>query len=271
MLIMKKIFSFILLLFISVPVAGAYKKYKILTTIAPIASLVKMVTGELVDVEVIQKSGSCPHHFHLKPSEVFSIKNANFLVLVDEKFESHIAKYAKNSTAKLITISKFQNLRIENNNFHIWLDINNAKVILDNIKNIMIEAGLSKKTLENNYIIAIRNLENLHIPKIGKESMILGESLHYLTSKKEDKFFNISHNLSFKKLEILKLYLKENNIKCLVIDPDIKEKLVRKFYSGELIEIDAENWLVSHIKLEDFYNNYMHEILKKIAPCLLNS
>ena len=264
-LIMKKFLTLLFFSLFSLQVL-ADGKPNIVISIAPLASLVKMVTGDLAYVNVIQKTGSCPHHFHLKPSDIFKIQNADFLFLIDEKFESSIAKYSKKTLGKKIIISEFKNLHIKDHNFHLWLDINNALVILENIKNLMIEAGLDKEILNQNYLASIDSIKHIKIVKPAKDTLILGESLSYLTNEEENSF-KLHSALSLKRLQELKSYIKTHNINCIIRDPEIKENMITNFYNGKLIELDAENWELKNSDLHELYQNYMEEIYRKIALC----
>ncbi len=241
-------------------------KPNIIISIAPLASLVKMITGDLAHVDLIQKTSSCPHHFHLKPSDISKIQNADFLFLIDEKFESSIAKYSQKTHGRKIVISEFNNLSIKDNNFHIWLDINNALVILENIKDLMIEAGLDKDILNKNYLASIESIKHIKMVKPKKDTLILGESLSYLANEEENSF-KLHSALSIKKLQELKSYINTHNINCVIREPGIKENMLKNFYDGKLIELDAENWGVKNSDLQQLYKNYMEEIYRKIDLC----
>jgi len=261
---MKKIIA-ILLLCLNSP-CFANNKPKILVSIPPVASLVKMAVGDLADVEIIQKSSTCPHHSHIKPSEVFAIKNADYIVFIDEKFESSLAKYTKDSKAYKINISNFEKLRLENNNFHIWVDLSNAKIILFNIKEIMTKNGFNKKALEVNYEMAIKKINDIGPLKEKTESMFIGESLYYLYPKGKMDYFEISTNPSVKRLLELKEHTKKHKKLCIFHDETIKQNTIRNFYEGKIIQIDVENWH-TNTNLTNLYLNYIKEIYIKLDLC----
>lgn len=262
---MKKIIAILLLCFNSPCFAN--NKPKILVSIPPVASLVKMVTGDLADVNIIQKSSSCPHHTHLKPSEAFAIKNANYIILIDNKFEASIAKYVKDSKATKIYISSFNNLRLENNNFHIWVDLSNAKIILFNIKEIMTKNGFNKKALEANYEMAIKKIDDVGPLNEKTKSMFIGESLYYLYPKGKMDYFEINSNPSIKKLLELKDHADKHKKLCIYHDENIKPNTLANFFNKKIVQLDIENWDTTNTDLENLFINYMKEIYKNLDLC----
>ena len=68
----------------------AYSKPNIVVTIAPIASLVAMLTKDKADVVILDKSGGCPHHHSAKPSDKSLVDKAEMIIYIDDNFDKII-------------------------------------------------------------------------------------------------------------------------------------------------------------------------------------
>lgn len=86
-----KIFTIFYLLLIASTHASA-KQLNILATITPIYSLVKNVSGNENNVNLLINSNTSPHHYQLKPSDIKKIKDADVIFAVDKNFEMFLQK-----------------------------------------------------------------------------------------------------------------------------------------------------------------------------------
>ncbi len=262
-----KIISLFLLISLSCA-SYAENRPTIMASIPPIASLVKNIVGNLGDVEIIQKTSSCPHYSQIKPSLVSLIKNADYLVFISSSFEPDFSKYVHNPNVKKIEISKFKKLRIERNNLHIWLDLDNVAIILENIKSIMIEDGFDSKIIEENYKNSLAKLNEQKINVDYSDILVVGNSLYYLVSSKQNNnFFELTKNSSLKKLNYLREILEENQIHCLIHDKTIEDKFFRNMFTGQLVTIDIENWGDFDKDLSRYFFSYIQTIYSQLSLC----
>jgi zinc transport system substrate-binding protein len=81
------------------------KQLNILVTITPIYSLVKNVTGNLQNVQLLIDKNMCPHDYQLRPSDVRKINKADMLITVGDGFETFLFNYINKSSVKINTIS----------------------------------------------------------------------------------------------------------------------------------------------------------------------
>ncbi len=140
-----------------------HKKMQILTTIAPIHSLVVGLMGENADVSILSNGASSPHGRSLKPSDLKKIEAADFIVQVGPQLESSLQKTidVNGQKATLISLMDISGLSLhemreggvwgnthdhgieeghddhhgedEPLDPHVWLDINNAKIAITTI------------------------------------------------------------------------------------------------------------------------------------------
>jgi zinc transport system substrate-binding protein len=103
---MKKLIIFISILFTTFVVEAADKKLNILVTFNPIYSLVRNITGDLDNTQLLINPNYSPHNYQLKPSDVQKIKDADIIFMVDDGFEVFLARYLKKNhiKAKIVKI-----------------------------------------------------------------------------------------------------------------------------------------------------------------------
>lgn len=84
---MRRGFILIALAFFSF---SAHASKKIVTSIYPVFSLVKNVSGDINDVQLLISQNLSPHDYKPKPSDIKRLKEAEIVFVVDESFESFI-------------------------------------------------------------------------------------------------------------------------------------------------------------------------------------
>ena len=90
------------------------KELNILTTITPIYSLVKNVTGNLQNVQLLIDKNMCPHDYQLRPSDVRKINRADLLITVGDGFETFLFNYLNKAhiKAKIIKLINIDTLTL---------------------------------------------------------------------------------------------------------------------------------------------------------------
>jgi zinc transport system substrate-binding protein len=72
--------------------AGAGQPVRIATSIHPLASIIREVAGDRVDLTTIVPGGKDPHHFELMPKVAKAIFEADLVVLVGDHFDSWVVE-----------------------------------------------------------------------------------------------------------------------------------------------------------------------------------
>ena len=264
--------------------AIAFSKKKIVTSIPPVASLIKMVSGDLFELSIIQKKSSCPHHYSIKPSQIKTIKQADIIIIIDNQFETSIAKFTKQSSANKLILNnklnqfkqrnnpKFDSLTKNNRNLHIWLGLDNAESILALVKDFLsqyIDSSEHKEILEKNYMNARKKIIDLK-NKVDSNAKIvfLGHSLEYFRDDFNTKNLYFPKVKSLKKLNEVSRSIEEFQPNCIVYDDSVNEDLIsRDFQKYGTVRIDIEQWdIESH--LEDFYTDYILKFYDSIQKCM---
>ena len=93
---MNKLFTIIILLFISNTSVFASETKGVITTIQPINALVNAVIGNTGGSNSLIPSDVSPHEFKLKPSDVKNLQDGNIIFYISNHLESSITKVFKN-------------------------------------------------------------------------------------------------------------------------------------------------------------------------------
>lgn len=120
---MKRILFMVLLIlviFTNHSPGGEKRKPKVVASIYPLASVVSEVGGNRVEVDCLIPPGISPHGYELKPSDMEKIANAHLLVLAGAGLEAWMIKAIKMGRARVFLLA--QNLPLEEDNPHVWLD-----------------------------------------------------------------------------------------------------------------------------------------------------
>ena len=146
----KHLFLHILILF-CLPILAQSKTLNIVTSIPPLNALTAGITEGISEPTMIIPAGVSHHHHTFKPSTMRALQNADVLIWIGPNLETFLQKPIQNlsPSTTLITIEKIPTLRkygIRNNTDwmtvhthesgidpHVWLDPQNAIVIIENV------------------------------------------------------------------------------------------------------------------------------------------
>ena len=133
-------------------------KLQVITTLYPLYDFVKNVGQDKVEVTLLLPPGVEPHAFEPKPNDVVVINQADLFVYTGKFMEvwaEDILKGVTNKNLKAVDTSK--GIKLILSEFHdedepagsidphIWLDFNNAQVMVDNITQGLVETDPSNK------------------------------------------------------------------------------------------------------------------------------
>ncbi|NDB83949.1 MAG: hypothetical protein EB127_14680 [Alphaproteobacteria bacterium] len=257
---MKKILWLLLILTLSTP-AHSDKKATILVTIYPLASLVKMLVDPMAEVDVLQQSASCPHHFMLAPSMIENIKKANYLILIDRKFEVYLSNYLTLTQANIVEVADLIGFDSKvNNNFHFWVNRDYIKQILAALRDYFIAQEFNKDEILKNYTEALKRISEGQNNKLGS-ALFIGEGCKYLSTQSDyiEKIYGLR---GYRELNNL---IKTKKYKCIISDASSKINSVPGDYKK--IILDIEDWDIGDVDLEDYIIEYLENINQKLETC----
>jgi zinc transport system substrate-binding protein len=126
--------------------AGSSHKIKVITTLFPLYDFAKYVGGDKVEVMLLLPPGVEAHSFEPKPSDIVKINEADLFVYTGKFMEPWAADVVKSvSNKNLIVVDTSKGTKMIPGVFHdadepagsldphIWLDFDNAKIMVTNI------------------------------------------------------------------------------------------------------------------------------------------
>lgn len=163
-IIRKFILVGVIFLFISLPACQQpthhpKTKLKVLTTIAPLYSFTRNITGDLADVDNLLPSGVGPHEYSFSPADVSKIEEAQVLIKngvnledwLDKLIASAQERVAPTGKERLTVVDTSFGVEIIDKDPHIWLSPKNAVIQVKNIRDALVKADPdnSKRYMEN--------------------------------------------------------------------------------------------------------------------------
>lgn len=121
--------------------SGNNVKMQVVATISPLYDFAKYIGGEYVDVYVLFSSEDGIYHFDLKPSDIRKIKVADVFIYTGDFLEPWAKDILDSANETGLTvIDSSVDISFTDNDPYIWLDSENAQMMVDNIASGFIEA-----------------------------------------------------------------------------------------------------------------------------------
>ncbi len=283
---MKKIIILLLLVFTFSSCSNVEKestndwKIKIVSSIIPFSSIVNYIWGNKVAVSTLIPSGVSPHNFDLKVKDMLKINDSDIIFsLWIEHIDWFLDKLeTKNNIVKLIRWVNIlysndshehnhneKEVHYEEENYeekshnidpHVWLWINNIKIISLRIKSELIKSSPENKDLfeknYNNFIkeldLIVSNYKKNTLSLEQKDFIIYHDAYNYLFDSfwieqwKKHIFQGIVWaNNKIWDLKKLTHEIKEKNIKYIFVEPQFNDSNIRKIaneYSMDIFVLD---------------------------------
>ena len=216
------------------------EKLSIVTTFYPINIMIRNITKDAKDIEVVnlaEQNTGCIHNYTLSTSDMKKIEKADILIENGMGLESFIEKAINlNRDIKIIDSSEnITNIINKNDeiNPHIWTSVENNIAQVQNIGNKLIEIDSKNKEIYiknvDEYTNKLMNLRNKYAQELEKlkntKVICLDESISYLAKEIGLDVFNIEkghdeNNLSAEEIKKMTNMMKEENIKIILVEKD---------------------------------------------------
>ena len=295
----RLLISFILLLTIKNVVAQTMPS--VVVSIKPIHSIVTALMSGIAEPQLLLKSNNSAHTFHLKPSQIRMLANADLVIIISEDFEAGLRKAIKNiEDDSLFQITSLSNLNIHKSrsgilyskeheeheeniyDLHLWLDINNTKLIAKHINKLLIKIDpINEVKYNNNFIELTHNLRELKIyleketaPFLTSQFAVLSDTTQYF-----EKSMNLIRpviitpyhgaRLSINRTLEAKETMSDLSVSCLLYGQEVKPNQISVLSEGlslNTFEID-----IIGTKYQAGYSQYfnlMKSISSQFASCL---
>ena len=245
---------------------GEGEKIGVAVTIPPQAEFVEAVGGNRVQVTIMVPAGANPHTYEPKPSKLKEASTARMYAKVGTRIEFELEWLDKilSMSKRILLVDCSEGIKVVGSDPHIWLSPRNAKAMVQNIYEGLIQVDPSNK---GHYA---RNKER-YIQKLSELDKEITKALsrrknrEILVYHSEWAYFARDYNLeevpiekegkepSIRRVSTLIKQAKENNISKVFISPE--------FYTGSAKvianEIGGEVVLVSTLQ-KNYVENMYH-------------
>ncbi len=232
------------------------KNLKVVTTIFPLYDIAKNIGGDEVEVSMLLDPGLEAHSFEPTPSDMVKINKADIFIYTGpfmETWAERVISAADNQNLLVINASKSIELlkeedepehehEHEEGDPHVWLDFDNLKIMLKNIKDGFIEKGLNKEATQkraDEYAKAITDIDEAYLKYLSKcKTRTLVYSGHYAFAYLAKRYnlsyqsaYGLSPNSEPSALKITELskQIEDNNLKYIfheeLLNPRLSETL----------------------------------------------
>ncbi len=292
-------------LILLLPIISYSTEKRIVATIKPIHSIILNVVDN-EDVHLLLNGNISPHDYHLKPSDMKKIKEADIVFYVDdESIETFLHRALKtiddrnkvaifsNSRIKLLPIREGgiweEELAEDGHNHahgeydgHIWLSTNNAIRITKQVVKKLSEITPSKKNLyKKNAMIYINQLKNskkeisAELASIKNEPYIV---FHDAYQYFENEFkLNAAGSISLnpeisptpKRINEIKSKILDDNVKCVFKEPQFPSQIVQTITKDTKANEGTLDPLGSELEPgKELYIKLIKNISKNLKQCL---
>jgi len=281
---------------------GAQSTPNVVVSIKPIHSIVSGLMKGVSRPQLLLESSDSAHTFHLKPSQLNLLSNADLVITIGDGFETGLKKTLRNiKIGSHIIVSEIDGLHLfyfrnpdtnemdkneehehADNDLHLWLDIDNVQQTAQYISEQLIKID------PNNSNTYETNLIKIH-SRLNKLKSELQQQLEPLRSERyaiySDTLQYFEKSFHFQKPVIITPYhgarlsihrtlearnkMKDLKIKCLLYGPENTSKKVNVLSEG--LPIKALRIDILGAKLNagsDQYFNLMKGLSSQLVECL---
>jgi len=281
---------------------GAQSTPNVVVSIKPIHSIVSALMEGVSRPQLLLESSDSAHTFHLKPSQLNLLSNADLVITIGDGFETGLKKTLRNiKVGSHIVVSEidglhlydFRNVDINemnkdekdkhtDNDLHLWLDIDNMQKTAQYISEQLIKIDPNNRnTYETNLVKIHSRLNKLKselqqqlAPFRSERYAIFSDTLQYF-----EKSFHFQKpviitpyhgaRLSIHRTLEARNKMKDLKIKCLLYGPENTSKKVNVLSEG--LPIKALRIDILGAKLNagsDQYFNLMKGLSSQLVECL---
>ncbi len=292
---MKKLIIFALFALFSKN-SFASENNKIVVTIKPLFSLVQSVVGESENVTLLIDNNISEHNFQPKPSHVKILNEADIIFFIDKTLETSVYKILENlpthiKKAQVSQIKGLKKLPIRNvansdsrnqDDMHIWLDVENAKKITQYIadelsaiypQNKAIYRKNAKKTIEKLDLLH-KNLQKMTKSLQNKPFITFHDSYQYF-----EQNYNLSAITSIRieasespsalRIREIRQKILEKKVVCVFYEPQFSDKIVKVITQNLDVKIGVLDPIGAALQNdENLYFNMMNNLADNFAKCL---
>jgi len=258
-------------------IANVFASPNIVVSIKPIHSIVSHLTQGITTPALLLEGQQSAHHFHLKPSQLSLLAQADLVVSVHPNFEEGLNKALNN-------IDNNKQFIINNkvDNHHSWLDINHMQNFTKRLTDKLIKIDHSNSAIYQDNLAQVnqklgqlkRNTsQQLSKVKTAPIATYSNTFEYFIKSNHLQKSTTVtlSHGdrLSIQKILKAKQTMQANQTKCLLSTIEIPTKRIAVLTEG--LDINTASVDIMGYQLNKgtaHYFGLMQNISNKVEQCL---
>ncbi|MEM8529169.1 MAG: zinc ABC transporter substrate-binding protein [Bacteroidota bacterium] len=236
--------------------------YKVVSTASIFADMAENIAGDRLEIEMIVPIGGDPHLHDPIPRDAKLVTAADLILMNGLTFEGWLKELIKNSgtNAKVALITEGINA-IESTQYqgstdpHAWMDVSNALIYIENIKDAFIELDPEgKEQYEFNYGVYKQQLEGLdkyiqkriqEIPEPKRVLITSHDAFQYYGKKygiRLESVLGVSTEGDAQTSDILRLNktIKDSQIPAVFIESTVNPKLLEQIATDNKVSIGGQ-------------------------------
>lgn len=277
----------------------------ILVSIAPIHSIVSIITRDVHQPELLMGANSSPHDFQLKPSQRRQLNQANLFIWVGDSLETVLDKLVQRDGLELFGIEQYgSQLNLlpyredavfsqdsdhghshdhEDEEFdpHFWMSPNNILEFSSALTQFFMDWDPDNATIyQQNHVDFIKEMKVRVAGWESDLSSFRGEKI--LSAHDGFQYFeseygfqhvasmqtNTSVALSIKRADRLNTIIQENQIACLFTEPQVPDSMIQTLVRRNQVTLASLDVLGSSFEPGDtLYFNLMDKNIQAIREC----
>ena len=262
----------ILNLILNLNIAQA-EKLKIICSMYPVYDFALNIAGDKADIELLIKPGTEPHDFEPSPRDIKNLNQADIFIFSGLNMESWAEKISAVLNKNILIVDASQNIKLINNDPHVWLDLLNAAKMCGNILNALCVKDFnnaeSYKLNADNYINKLLEIDR-NFESLNNNNKILAIGGPFAYRYFFERYKNLNYISAYDgesepgaaKIAGVIKFVKENNIKYIFYDALESDLIAKSIASqtgaGLLLLNSAHN-----ISLKDFEDKLsFYEIMR---------
>lgn len=115
------------------------QKITIITTLFPLYDFAKNIGQHKAKISLLLGPGAEAHVFEPKPSDIIKINESDLFIYTGKFMEPWTENIIKEMKDKNKVVDASRGIELMKNDPHIWLDFENAKIMVDNIAKALVE------------------------------------------------------------------------------------------------------------------------------------
>ena len=237
------------------------EKIEVVVTIPPLADFVESVGKEKVEVTVMVPPGASPHTYEPTPSQLKKVSQARMYFKVGSGVEFELTWMEKliGVNKDMMVVNSSEGIEVMGNDPHIWLSPANARMMVENICDGLIEVDRENEEYyvenKNQYLEELTQLDEFIRERLkgirGKKFMVYHPSWGYLAREYGLEQIPIEHagkEPTAKEIKDAVEMAQKDDIKVVLVSPQSSTKsaeVIAKEIGGGIMFIDplARNYI----------------------------